>query len=258
MAAMKELLTGVTPANIIERAALAAGWGGYDTGGGCMALRFPDESVRAPEFPHYLATSYEAHIPEWGEPIDIGQYLDEDDDGAEVHFRLQYSADCDGLGTAGYTLVRMSPKHWNEPMGETLPDGERNPLDGIACVDPMVSSCGRFDVDPVEAWKVPRPVAQFTSTLYRLAQEVGDAAAPDATASEDDRIVADAVDAMFLSVQNALGVTEGGYAATVWGGDIQDALGDFLRNYIAAERRHLAEGWYVAAEPTSGPADAAR
>jgi hypothetical protein len=218
----------------ITEAAEAAGWGVYHTGGGCMALRFPAEGVGAPEFPHFLATEWGgSEVPAWGDDIILGMFRSEDDEGVEIAFTLEYSNDCDGLGTAGYTIHRTGA---DDPRA-----GDGDPLDGMAIHDPMVDEAQSYGapVDPEARYGVPAPVAALQHYLYRLAVSL-----VEQRARNDDALINDAVDAMFAHVQEALGVTDGGYAATVYGGRIQDQLTAFLRDYIDAERANVAAGMY--------------
>ena len=138
-----------------------AGWSVYNTGGGCMALHHqPTES----DYPHFLAThNDDADLPQWGSDVNVSMYRTEDDQGSEIAFKLEFSDDIDGCGNAGYSIERVGAA---DPYS-----GPTDPLDGMSICDPTVSDCGRFDVNSVDHYGIPAPIANLMHALYLFAQE---------------------------------------------------------------------------------------
>ena len=59
---------------------------------------------------------------------------------------------------------------------------------------------------------------------------------------DNDTLAEVALDAAVATIQDALGQTDGGFAGHYFSGDTGDAVLRLLRDYIAAERAHLAGG----------------
>lgn len=66
----------------------------------------------------------------------------------------------------------------------------------------------------------------------------------DPTTLDSDTLAEAALDAAAATIQDALGVTDGGFAGLYFAGDRGDAIRRILRGYIAAERAHLT--WQAA------------
>lgn len=66
----------------------------------------------------------------------------------------------------------------------------------------------------------------------------------DSTTLDDDTLAEVALDAAVATIQDALGVTDGGFASLYFAGERGDAIRRILREYAAAERAHLT--WQAA------------
>lgn len=64
----------------------------------------------------------------------------------------------------------------------------------------------------------------------------------DPTTLDDDTLAEVALNAAVATIQDALGQTDGGFAGTYFSGHRGEFIRNLLRDYIAAEREHLAGG----------------
>jgi hypothetical protein len=113
----------------------------------------------AEDYPHFLATHYDdADLPEWGSDVYIGFYSEEGSAGSEIGFRLHFSQDVDGWGNSGYSIERVGTDDPNS--------GPTDPLNDMSICDPTLSGCGRFDVDSIEHYGIPAPIANLMHALY--------------------------------------------------------------------------------------------
>ena len=62
------------------------------------------------------------------------------------------------------------------------------------------------------------------------------------TTLDDDTLAEVALDAAVAAIQNALGQTDGGFAGIYFSGHRGEFIRNLLRDYITAERAHLAGG----------------
>jgi hypothetical protein len=190
----------------VEIAAAIEGWKRYHTGGGCMALRFDVESPPE-DRAEYLCTYGDdgSYLPTWGASILVGKYdLDERSEELAM-WTFTFDGDAEGLDCYGIVI------------------------DGMRITDPFASGCGRFVVDPTEAYGLPMPVARLLAILNGEGRSLAE--------DHDTALIDCAIDAMFAHVQEAIGVTDGGFAGMLFQGTtLEDTLRGFLRDYIKAER----------------------
>jgi hypothetical protein len=107
----------------------------------------------------------------------------------------------------------------------------------MCITNPFISSCGRFDVDPVEEYQIPLEAAKLMLSINRKRlQEIEPvkAAIVDMSAVDIDLLIEDAAQAAInagcLLIQQRIKQTDGGIAGIAFSGDSGDTLANMLRN----------------------------
>lgn len=97
---------------------------------------------------------------------------------------------------------------------------------GVVIAFPELSSCGRFEVDPMETYGAS---AEQVQALQVLNNKIAQA-------------VVEAVNAMCFAVQETLGVTDGGVASAMFSGDeFERGMREKLADYAMTELRFMED-----------------
>ena len=97
---------------------------------------------------------------------------------------------------------------------------------GVLIVDPTESTCGRFNVEPMQAYGVAPHQVQALAVVNEVVHKAVD----------------DALNAMAFEVQTLLGVTDGGFAAAYFSDDeLERTMRESLAKYLIAELANVGD-----------------
>lgn len=97
---------------------------------------------------------------------------------------------------------------------------------GVLIVDPTESTCGRFNVDPKQAYGVDPHQVQALAVVNEVVHKAVD----------------EALNAMAFEVQTLLGVTDGGFAAAYFSdGELEQTMRESLAKYLIAELANVGD-----------------